>query len=338
MTAFRVRKRLRTGGPRLGNRSASALFGGPIARWGRALGHCARCALALPAVHTVHAAPPFVVTWRPVRALAGVVAELRIRFDSEAAPGLSGAVVGEPLHFEQLDDGRTFWALVPVPLDSADSLDVALVVRPADTVVASLPVRARARGMQVLHLRPPYNRPPDSATVSRLLAEKGLLDSIREAAHLVPRLWHAAFLRPVPGRVTTGFGVARKIDGMLEPVHRGIDLAGAKGSAVRAANRGIVALASALYESGLTVVVDHGAGLVTTYGHLSSVRVTVGDTVDRGEVLGRVGASGRVTGPHLHWGAFYGALPVDPLSLLGLEGPPSISRSRRTHEEAVKSF
>jgi len=80
-----------------------------------------------------------------------------------------------------------------------------------------------------------------------------------------------------------------------------------------------VALVADLYLSGTTVLIDHGAGLVTGYLHLSRVLVAVGDTVARGQQIGEVGASGRVTGPHLHWLAAYGGITFDPLGLVGLD-------------------
>jgi len=88
---------------------------------------------------------------------------------------------------------------------------------------------------------------------------------------------------------------------------------------VRAANRGVVALVADLYLSGTTVLIDHGAGLVTGYLHFSRDLVAVCDTLERGQVIGEVGATGRVTGPHLHWLAAYGGITFDPLGLVGLD-------------------
>ena len=126
-------------------------------------------------------------------------------------------------------------------------------------------------------------------------------------------------MRPRPGAVTGRFGVARVFNGMLRSRHLGVDFAGRPGAAVRAANRGVVALVADLYLSGTTILIDHGAGLVTGYFHLSRALVSVGDSVARGQLIGHVGASGRVTGPHLHWLAGYGGLTVDPLSLVNLD-------------------
>ena len=263
--------------------------------------------------------------WVPARAEEGALAEVHIRAESGAVAELdsvSGVAAGEPLHFEP-DSNRSFWAVVPVPLGAPDTLPVSIVLlhggEPLGTLAGGLPVEARREPTQVLTLPAPFNALPDSATAARLDREAALLDSLYHHAHDVRRLWHDPFLRPIPGRVTAAFGVPRVIDGMAEPRHGGVDLAGPTGSPVRAANRGIVALVSPFYDTGLTVVLDHGGGLVTTYGHLSRATVAVGDTVPRGQVLGFVGSTGRATGPHLHWAAHYGALAVDPLSLLALK-------------------
>ena len=105
-------------------------------------------------------------------------------------------------------------------------------------------------------------------------------------------------------------------NGAVRSRHFGVDLAGAVGAPVRAANRGVVALVADFLLAGTAVYIDHGEGLVTGYFHLSKSEVAEGDTVARGAIVGRVGATGRVTGPHLHWIARYGTVTVDPLSVV----------------------
>jgi murein DD-endopeptidase MepM/ murein hydrolase activator NlpD len=100
--------------------------------------------------------------------------------------------------------------------------------------------------------------------------------------------------------------------------HSGLDISGRKGDPVRASNRGVVALVGNFFYGGMCIYVLHGEGLMTLYYHLSRTLVSAGDTVERGQVIGRVGATGRVTGPHLHWGAQYGAIAFDPADLLTL--------------------
>jgi murein DD-endopeptidase MepM/ murein hydrolase activator NlpD len=107
-------------------------------------------------------------------------------------------------------------------------------------------------------------------------------------------------------------------NGEVQSRHLGTDFAGAIGAPVRAPAQGVVALVADFYLAGRAVYIDHGAGLVTAYFHLSKALVREGDTVVAGQRIGLVGRSGRVTGPHLHWVARYGAISVDPMSLLNL--------------------
>jgi murein DD-endopeptidase MepM/ murein hydrolase activator NlpD len=146
---------------------------------------------------------------------------------------------------------------------------------------------------------------------------------VARAAHDTPRQWSEPFLRPRDTRITSGFGHGREFNGEVQSRHMGVDLAGAVGTPVRASNRGIVALVGDFFAAGNAVYLDHGSGLVTAYYHLSAADVEEGQVVERGEVIGRVGATGRVTGPHLHWVARYGTVTFNPLGLLELEPPPS---------------
>ena len=122
---------------------------------------------------------------------------------------------------------------------------------------------------------------------------------------------------PRPSRITSGFGSGRTFNGAVTSRHMGTDYAGAVGAPVRAVNRGVVRLVDAFYLGGNVVYIDHGEGLVTAYLHLSRQRVAEGDTVTRGQIIGNVGATGRVTGPHLHLITRFGMVTVDPLSVIG---------------------
>jgi murein DD-endopeptidase MepM/ murein hydrolase activator NlpD len=129
--------------------------------------------------------------------------------------------------------------------------------------------------------------------------------------------------------VTSGFGRGRVFNGTVTSRHMGTDFAGAVGAPVRAANRGVVRIVDRFYLGGNVVYIDHGAGLVTAYLHLSQADVAVGDTVQRGQIIGRVGATGRVTGPHLHLIARYGQITVDPLTLLRVTQSAAASQAGR---------
>jgi len=136
-------------------------------------------------------------------------------------------------------------------------------------------------------------------------------------------LWTAPFERPVAGDATSRFGGRSIINGQRRSLHAGVDFRAATGTAVRAPARGRVVLAADQYFPGQVVILDHGLGLFSFLAHLSRIIVSEGQMVEGGEVVGLSGASGRVTGPHLHWSVRLNGARVDPLSLVAvLQGPP----------------
>ena len=123
-------------------------------------------------------------------------------------------------------------------------------------------------------------------------------------------------MRPVGGDPTSIFGTRRVFNGQPRSPHPGLDLRASEGTPVRSSGAGRVAIAQDLYYSGNTVIVDHGGGLYTLYAHLSSIDVAEDQEIGPGQIVGESGATGRVTGPHLHWGAKIGNRPFDPRALL----------------------
>ncbi len=121
---------------------------------------------------------------------------------------------------------------------------------------------------------------------------------------------------PVAGVISTPFGARRVVNGESRAPHSGVDIAAAAGEAIRLPVAGEVLLVASMYLNGNTVVVGHGDGLVEVFSHLQSVAVKQGERLKAGDVLGRVGATGRATGPHLHWGVRFSGARVSPLSLL----------------------
>jgi murein DD-endopeptidase MepM/ murein hydrolase activator NlpD len=158
-------------------------------------------------------------------------------------------------------------------------------------------------------------KPEDAARAAREAQET---DAIY--ATLTPECyWSEPFIAPVRGaKDGRNFGHRRVFNGQPRAPHSGADLRADVGTPVLAANRGRVVLAKDLFYSGNAVIVDHGLGLYTVYLHLSKIEVTPGAVVERGERLGLAGATGRVTGPHLHWGVRIVDARVDPFSLLKL--------------------
>jgi len=250
------------------------------------------------------------ISWQPATPRQGSLIVV-------SAPGaITGQLAGEPLHFRR---GK---ALAAVPLSATDSTRLETLSIGWDGTVlgetAYVTVEVRRPAEEQVQAAERFTTPPDSALQERIDRERALSREVARRAHDVPRLWDAPFIRPRAARITSPFGSGRQVNGVWRSQHSGLDLAGRKGAPVRVSNRGIVALVGDFFYGGISVYVHHGDGLMTVYHHLSRALVAVGDTVERGEIIGRVGATGRVTGPHLHWQAQYGAVPFDPADLLKL--------------------
>ena len=124
------------------------------------------------------------------------------------------------------------------------------------------------------------------------------------------------FLRPLDSKITSAFGTKRVFNGVLKSYHSGTDFRAALGRPLMASNRGKVVLVKNRFFAGNSVIIDHGQGIYTGYYHMSHFKVKVGDIVERGEVIGLAGATGRVTGPHLHFAVHVGGVGVDPMQFL----------------------
>jgi hypothetical protein len=196
----------------------------------------------------------------------------------------------------------------PVAIDADDQLHAArdLLVEPRD-----FPTRR-------LSVDDAFVNPPPSEQ-ARIEQETARLSAIWQSS-AGERLWTAPFVRPVPHRANSRFGTRSVFNGEPRNPHGGADFLSPRGTPVRAPNAGRVALAEPLYFSGNTVIIDHGLGLFSTLAHLSSIAVHEGDRIRAGRVVGRVGATGRVTGPHLHWALRANDARVDPLAVLSLLG------------------
>jgi murein DD-endopeptidase MepM/ murein hydrolase activator NlpD len=155
----------------------------------------------------------------------------------------------------------------------------------------------------------------DSKTLERVEKEAERLEVLFQGFR-DERVWNGSFLSPVQGEVATVFGVRRIINGQQRGPHTGVDLQAEEGTPVLASNSGIVVLVDELFFAGNSVILDHGWGIYSMYFHLSEILVSEGKKVSKGAVLGRVGSTGRSSGPHLHWGIRMNGARVDPLSLL----------------------
>jgi len=271
------------------------------------------------------------ISWEPESPRQGSL--FRVRASGvPAAARLVGKVADQPLHFSHLPgDGTMAEALAAIPIDGERSLGFVLMCSTAertDSLVARIQSSSARYPIDRLTVDPRFATPPDSATAERIRRESERAREVAENAHTTPRLWSEPFTLPRASRVTSGFGRAREFNGTITSRHMGTDFAGATGAPVRAANRGVVRIVDAFYYGGNVVYLDHGEGLTSAYLHLSQQNVAPGDTVTRGQVIGRVGATGRVTGPHLHFIVRYGSITVDPMSLFAIaaEAVPANAR------------
>ena len=181
-------------------------------------------------------------------------------------------------------------------------------------------VRARTFPTQPLTL-PKGMVDLDAPTLARVETEREELKAAL-AAGAGERLWRGPFRIPVDGgQPTGGFGLRRVLNGQPRSPHTGYDWAAPAGTPVLAANTGRAALVAEYFFAGRNVVLDHGLGLFTLYFHLTEARVAPGESVSAGQVIGTVGATGRVTGPHLHFAVLLNGARVDPEALLRLAPP-----------------
>lgn len=224
--------------------------------------------------------------------------------------------LGKARKVRAMQNGNNWSAeiMLPVPLDAKGvGAQLAAAAGGAKTQ-ADVSFHDVKRPVQKLQVDKKYVDPPASVQ-QRIKADR---EKVRQALAQgdVERQWNLPFYRPVPGGISSQFGLKRVFNGQLRGQHRGLDLRGPEGTPIHACADGIVALKDNLYYSGNTVYVNHGDGVFTAYLHMSRSNVRPGQKVKRGDVIGYVGATGRVTGPHLHLSLLAQGQSVDPLPLL----------------------
>lgn len=264
---------------------------------------------------------PAMVRWSPATVVEGTLFTINVEGGNPAVHTVTGTFAGQPLHFSTETNG-VLTALAAAPLDSVGPLalqvQLFLIDSTTDARTLTVPVERGTYAMQRLTVAPEFGRPQPPEIQRRIAAEAARARDVSRRSHQTPRMWEPPFTAPRASRITSGFGHGRMYNDQIQSRHTGTDYAGVVGAPVLAPARALVALVDDFYLGGGVVYLDHGAGLVTAYLHLSAQLVAEGDTVAAGQVIGRVGASGRVTGPHLHWIVRYGSHTVDGLSLLNL--------------------
>ena len=281
-----------------------------------------RTAAVLPLliVGSVAAEPAGPSRARFVEVSQGGVAEIRI--DGEELISVRGRLGEQMVPFYEGQAG-VFSALIGVDLNAKPGAIKLAIQKLTQTgtqkeTAITVMVKEKVFAKESLSVAPEFEQ-FSNATLERIRREQEQLNRAFTLSS-PQRLWEGSFVPPVPGGVTSPFGLRRVINGTPRAPHSGVDLKAPNGTEVLAANHGRVALRADFFFSGKSLVLDHGGGLFTMYFHLSEFKVEEGTQVGKGETIAWSGMTGRVTGPHLHWGARLNGARIDPFELLAKLG------------------
>ncbi len=260
------------------------------------------------------------VTVSPALVEAGSPELLHV--EAPASAKIDGQWLGRPLQFFPARAGKGWFALAGVDVEapagpSRLTISVRLSEGGVQDVSRSVEIHPAHYLTESLRVAPGFVS-PGPEELKRIEAETQLKAKVFAASAARP-LWGRSFRAPVTAAPTDSFGVRRIFNGKLASVHKGMDFRAPPGTPVRAGNSGVVVLARPLYYEGNCVILDHGLGLFTVSMHLSRIDVKEGQQVATGDRLGLSGATGRVTGPHLHWAVRWQGAYLDPAKLLRLD-------------------
>jgi hypothetical protein len=248
-----------------------------------------------------------------------------IRVNAHGADSINGEWLGRKLEFFRGRSGHAWFALAGVDVEapvgpSTLKISVHLANGGARELSLTIPIDAAQYKTGELTVEPKYVS-PGPEELKQIAEDKQIKDKIfaESASSSLEPLWAGNFRAPVAAEPTDSFGTRRTFNGKLASIHKGMDFHAPEGTPVRAGNSGVVVLARPLYYEGGFVVIDHGLGLYTLSMHLSRIDVQEGQQVATGDPVGLSGATGRVTGPHLHWAVRWQGAYLDPAKLLRLD-------------------
>ena len=259
------------------------------------------------------------VTLTPAIVVAGSPELIRVTVPN--AIEVKGEWLGHKIEFFRAKDGRAWIALAGTDVEATvGASTLRISVRSTGTggetrdLSQTVEIHAAHYRTEKLSVEPKFIEPgPDE--LKAIEADVAIKEKVFGTSAAEPE-WSGDFIAPVKAQPTDSFGVRRTFNGKLNSVHKGMDFRAATGTPVHAANSGVVVLAQKLYFEGNCVVIDHGLGLYTISMHLSRIDVHEGDRVAKGQLVGLSGATGRVTGPHLHWAVRWQNAYLDPAKVL----------------------
>jgi hypothetical protein len=237
------------------------------------------------------------------------------------ATAATATIFGKRVLLFPTADGSVWSGLVGVDLAvGSGTYPLTIVVEDLETGPTSTTeevfVGTKSFPVRRLTVPPRFVQLPENA-IAQIRDQSHRLDTLFQTA-TQPRQWHRPFQAPASAPMSGRFGSRSVFNGQPRSPHSGVDFGSDAGTPVTAPAAGMVMLAESLFFTGNTVVIDHGLGLYSLLAHLSEFAIEQGERVQRGQVVGLVGATGRVTGPHLHWSVRLNGARVDPLSLIAL--------------------
>ncbi len=262
-----------------------------------------------------------VVRFQPAEVPDGGLVRLELTFDFPEPISVQGSFEKIDFNFfktvDSTQESQRFEALVAIPFGQKPGLfPIAIRTSKGHELKVLVPVVAGAYASETLSVDPRHIKPPPKA-LERMRREASEVGRIYRNS--VPQvLWSGEFGAPLSTSITSSFGTKRVYNGQMQSFHTGTDYKASVGTPVYASAGGRVAMAKDLYMTGKTVILDHGYGLFTIYAHLSDFKVKKGDSVAKSQPLGLSGATGRTSGPHLHWAAVVHRTKFNPLDLLKL--------------------
>lgn len=270
---------------------------------------CLTCA-AHAAAGIAYAAAPSVVT-APRKIHPGDIMTVTVKNSSGAVKGM---FLGKRIYFNPSKDSQK--AVIGIDLNVEPGKYPLTIAVKDSTITRTVVITKKQYPVQRLSL-------PENMVVLSPENEARVELEQKKTAAIWPveseKIWAGNFINPLPGKpLGTPFGVRRVINNIPKNSHSGVDISADEGEPVKAPNDGVVVLVDEQFFSGKSVVIDHGQGIYTMFFHLSEIKVRHGQAVIKGDIIGLVGATGRASGAHLHWGARVQGARADPLQLIKL--------------------
>lgn len=266
------------------------------------------------------AEPSVRVSFKPEKVKQGDILFVKVK----ANPGtykVSGSIFDKPVHFYRDSKRSSYSALIGIDMNidpKLYTLSLFLEDEKGKEIKKDYKIKVRSAGFGTQRLTLPKEKVElDEETLERVKLEEEEIGKVWDI-FTEEHLWDGNFTTPVKGEMSGDFGLRRIINDEPKNPHTGVDIAATEGAHVYAPNNGRVAFIDDHFFSGKSLIIDHGLGLFTMYFHLSETLVKESEVIKKGQIIAKVGKSGRATGPHLHWGVRLNGARVNPLSLVNL--------------------